>query len=68
MGGHVVDTCVVIDLKAAGLLHVAAHSLARPAVGYLAARDGNELASHVEELLFLSVPSGVHDAPSRWIS
>ena len=50
MGGHVLDTCVVIDLKAAGLLHVAARNLARPVVGFLAAHEINELGSHREEL------------------
>ena len=61
MGGHVLDTCVVIDLKAVGLLHVAAHNLARPAVGYLAAHDSNELASHLEELRRYGVR--VHELP-----
>ena len=51
MGGHVFDTCVVLDLRAAGVLHVAAHNLSRPAVGYLAAHEGNELAAYRDELV-----------------
>lgn len=61
MGGHVLDTCVVIDLKAAGLLHLAAHNLAKPAVGFFAAHEVNELASHLEELRRFGVR--VHELP-----
>jgi len=46
VGGHVFDTCVVLDLLAAGVLHVVAHNLSRPGIGHLSAHDDNELAPY----------------------
>ena len=51
MGGHVFDTCVVLDLLAAGVLHVAAHNLSRPGIGHLAAHEDNELARYRDQLV-----------------
>ena len=50
MGGFVFDTCVVVDLRDAGLLHVAAHNLTPAYVGALVSAEPRELAPYREEL------------------
>lgn len=50
MGGFVFDTCVVVDLHDAGLLHVAAHNLTPAYVGELASAEPRELAPYRWEL------------------
>ena len=50
MGGFVFDTCVVVDLHDAGLLHVAAHNLTPAYAGELASAEPRELAPYREEL------------------
>jgi len=50
VGGFVFDTCVVVDLRDAGLLHVAAHDLTPAYVGGLASSEPRELAPHREDL------------------
>lgn len=50
MGGFVFDTCVVVDLHDAGLLHVAAHNLRPAYVGELASAEPRELAPYREGL------------------
>ena len=50
MGGFVFDTCVVVDLCDAGLLHVAAHNLMPAYVGQLASAEPREVAPYREEL------------------
>jgi len=51
MPGHVLDTCVVEDLRTAGLLAVSCASLDRALVGGFAASLDNELARHMAQLL-----------------
>jgi len=50
VGGFVFDTCVVVDLRDAGLLHVAAHNLIPAYVGELVSAEPRELAPYREEL------------------
>ena len=50
MPGHVLDTCVVEDLRTAGLLAVSCASLDRAVVGGFTASLDNELAQRMAEL------------------
>jgi hypothetical protein len=50
VSGFVFDTCVVLDLHDAGLLHVAAHNLTPAHAGRLALAEPNELAPYQRDL------------------
>ena len=50
MPGHVLDACVVEDLRTADLLATSCMNLEQPMVGGFAASAGTELASRIAEL------------------
>ncbi len=64
MGGFVFDTCVVVDLHDAGLLHVAAHNLTPAYVGELARSEPRELAPYRDELERYGVRVGSLPGPA----